>query len=91
MTRKRKSYQAELKARVALEAYKGIHSVTELSQEYHIHPNVILKWRDQLLRQAATLFSHGNGSTSQEVDQTGPLYAEIGRLKMEVDWLKKKL
>jgi putative transposase len=80
-----------LKARVALEAIKGIKTMSELSAEYRIHPNVITKWKKQLIEGAATVFSRGNENGNSEEVLTRPLYEEIGRLKVELDWLKKKL
>lgn len=91
MPQRRKSYPPEFKARVALEAYKGLRTITDLSQEHRIHPNLITKWRDQLLSNAAELFERGTARPADAPEESTRLYAEIGRLKMEVDWLKKKL
>ena len=91
MSVKRKKYSPDFKARVALEAYKGIRSITDLSQEHRIHPNLITKWRDQLLSSAPDAFERGVVQQNTTDEETTRLYAEIGRLKMEIDWLKKKL
>jgi len=91
MSQKRKRHSDEFKAQVALEAVKGIHTLSELSSEYRVHPTVIGTWRRQLVSGAAGVFSRStgrNGKTEEEL--TAPLYEEIGRLKMEMDWLKKK-
>ena len=91
MSQKRKRHSDEFKARVALEAVKGVRTLSELSSEYGVHPTVIAHWRRQLVRGAAEVFSRAsgrNGKTEEEL--TAPLFEEIGRLKMEIDWLKKK-
>jgi putative transposase len=90
MSRKRKKHSEETKARVALEAIKGVRTLSELSTTYGVHPTVIAQWKRQLVRGASEVFRRGNGAPSAE-ELTGPLYEEIGRLKMEIDWLKKKL
>jgi putative transposase len=90
MSRKRKKHTEETKARVALEAIKGVRTLSELSTAYGVHPTVIAQWKRQLVRGASEVFRRGNGARNEE-DLTGPLYEEIGRLKMEIDWLKKKL
>ena len=89
--RKRKKHSDTLKARVALEAIKGIRTMSELSTQYKVHPNVISKWKKQLMEGASEIFGRGNGRGSSEEELTAPLYEEIGRLKIENDWLKKKL
>lgn len=90
MSRKRKKHTEETKARVALEAIKGVRTLSELSVTYGVHPTVIAQWKRQLVRGASEVFRRGNGARREE-ELTGPLYEEIGRLKMEIDWLKKKL
>ncbi len=92
MAQKRKKHSDEFKARIALEAVKGIRTLSEISSENSLHPNAISKWKRQLIAGAPAIFNGtvgGNGRSEGEV--TAPLYEEIGRLKMEVDWLKKKL
>ena len=89
MRQKRKKHSEEFKAKVALEAVKGIKTLSELSSAYQVHPTVIGHWKRQLVNGAAAPFcSGGVGKTEEEL--TAPLYEEIGRLKMEIDWLKKK-
>jgi len=92
MGQKRKKHSDEFKARVALEAVRGVRTLSELSSAHGVHPTVIAHWKRQLVCGAATVFSRavGNGLRTEE-EITAPLYEEIGRLKMEVDWLKKKL
>lgn len=92
MNRKRKKHTDDMKARVALEAIKGVRTLSELSAAYGVHPTVIAQWRRQLIERAAEVFSRGNATGGRsEQELTAPLYEEIGRLKIEIDWLKKKL
>jgi len=92
MSKKRKRHSKEFKAKIALEAVKGLKTSSELASEYHVHPTQISQWKKQLLAGLPTLFSHkGSHSTRVSEDElTSPLYEEIGRLKVELDWLKKK-
>lgn len=92
MGTKRKRHTEEFKAKVALEAIREVRTLSELSSMHKVHPTVIGQWKRQLLEGAAELFRRGNGTARRsEEELTGPLYEEIGRLKVEVDWLKKKL
>ena len=91
MAGKRRRHTDEFKARVALEAVKGVKTAAELSSAYQVHPTVIAHWKKQLVTGASRVFSAASGNGKSEEELTKPLYEEIGRLKMEVDWLKKKL
>lgn len=93
MSKKRRRHSEEFKARVALEAVKGVKTLSELSAAYGVHHTVIAQWKRQLIDGSAEIFSRKNGVNHRrsEEELTAPLYEEIGRLKMEVDWLKKKL
>ena len=92
MTRKRRQFSAKFKAKVAVEAIKGMKTLAELSTEYKVHPNQISAWKKQLLSNASELFPSGKKSPSKtEEELTAPLYEEIGRLKMDIKWLEKKL
>ena len=89
--RKRKVFSGEFKAKIALEAVRGIKTVNEIAQEYGVHPTQVGQWKRELQEQAAGLFEVKRGV--RPVDQSASpdrLYSEIGRLKMELDWLKKK-
>jgi transposase-like protein len=93
MSKKRRTFSKDFKARVALEALQGVKTLQELASHYQVHPNQVSTWRRQLLEGAASLFERGNAA-AEEADaeqQTAPLYQEIGRLKMENDFLRKKL
>jgi len=92
MVGKRRTFRDTFKARIALDAVRGVKTLAQLASEYQLHPNQIAQWKKQLLAKAPELFSgkaHHPEKTEQEL--TGPLYEEIGRLKMDIKWLKKKL
>ena len=88
--RRRKRHGADLKARVALEALKDVHTLSELAAHYKVHPTQIGVWKSQLVEQAPRLFERGHSDDGPNAEGlTAPLYQEIGRLKMEVDFLQK--
>jgi transposase-like protein len=91
MTKKRRRFSPDFKFRVALEAAKGQRTLSELSSEYSVHPNQISQWKRQLLENGADVFSQNGTSRNrdEEAIQT-ELYEQIGRLKMELEWIKKK-
>jgi len=92
MGAKRKRHSEEFKAKVALEAIRGVRTLSELSATHGVHSAVIGQWKRQLVEGAAEVFRRGGGRSGRsEEEVTAPLYEEIGRLKVEVDWLKKKL
>ena len=84
-------YSAGFKAKVALEAIRGLRTINEISTEYGVHPNQISKWKKQVLESLPDLFStkHGRAveANSAEKDR---LYQQIGQLQYELSWLKKK-
>lgn len=91
MPRKRKAHSAALKAQVALAALKGDRTVNELASQFGVHPTLIHGWKKQLVAGAEGVFS--NGSKAAVVDGElvqAQLYEQIGRLKMELEWVKKK-
>jgi len=91
MAGQRKRYSAALKAKVALEAIKGQRTVSEIASEYGVHPNLITKWKKQVIEEAPGIFSDKKERVekqSQELESE--LYRQIGQLKVELDWLKKK-
>lgn len=91
MSKKRRRFSADFKFRVALEAAKGQRTLAELSSEYSVHPNQISQWKRQLLANGAEVFNQNgvHGHPDSEALQT-ELYEQIGRLKMELEWVKKK-
>lgn len=90
-TIKRKIFTGEQKAKVALAAIKGLKTVNEIAQEYGVHPTQVNQWKKDLLANASHVFEGKRGPkpSNTEVDQDR-LYAKIGQLNMELDWLKKK-
>lgn len=92
MPKKRRQFSAEYKFKIALEAAKGTKTLAELGSETGVHPNQISQWKGQLLDQGASLFQRGAAPGQREVDKReAELYEQIGRLKMELDWLGKKV
>ena len=91
MSRKRRQHSDQFKFKVALEASKGNKTLNELGSEYEVHPNQISSWKKQLLAEGAGVFSRNGGQQQQEqAAHEADLYEQIGRLKMELEWLKKK-
>jgi len=91
MTRKRKSHTAAFKAQVALAAVKGDRTISELASLHGVHPTMIHTWKKQLVSNAEELFQSGAKASSVEHEALqAQLYEQIGRLKTELDWLKKK-
>ena len=90
--KKRKNFSSQQKARIALEAVKGMKTTNEIAQEYGVYPTQVGQWKQTLQAQAATLFEGKRGPKTIHDPSSSPdrLYSEIGRLKMDLDWLKKK-
>ena len=87
----RKVYQPAFKAKVALEAVRGRQTINEIAKEYELHPNQISMWKKQFLESMAGIFDNSKaGSKHPDEELTNQLYEQIGRLKVELDWLKKK-
>ncbi len=77
---------------MALDSIRGVKTLSELATEHQVHPNQISKWKKQLLDNASELFASGKSqAVKSEEELTAPLYEEIGRLKMDIKWLEKKL
>ena len=92
MSTKRKTHSPEFKAKVAVEAIKGMKTASELASQHLVHPAQISTWKKQALEAVPEAFRRGRQKSQASEEQlTAPLYEEIGRLKMELDWLKKKL
>lgn len=88
---KRKSFTNEFKAKVALEAIKGDRTVNEITSEFGVRPNQVNTWKKQLLQGADDVFTKGKSKSDKEVEkEKSRLYEQIGKLQVEVDWLKKK-
>jgi transposase len=91
MTRIRKTFSNEFKAKVALEAIKGFKSLNELGKEFKVHPNAIGNWKKEVLEGLPEIFNSKRGpkteANSELIDQ---LYKQIGKQQVELEWLKKK-
>ena len=91
MKKQRKQYSGALKAKIAIEAVKGQRTIQEIASLYEVHPNQVTHWKKQLLEQAPDIFSSGRVQMEQADEQVrAELYQQIGQLKVELDWLKKK-
>ena len=92
MATKRKRHPAAFKAKVALEAAKQTKTVAELAKAYQVHPVQISQWKKQLLDGVETLFRDGRRRGREEGDAVqAELYEKIGRLDMEIEFLKKRV
>lgn len=91
MTQKRKQYNMQFKFKVALDAAKGVKTINQLASDYDLHPNQVSNWKKQLLEEGPGLFNRQlDRRREQQAAQEAELYEQIGRLKMELEWLKKK-
>jgi transposase-like protein len=92
MATARKQYSPKFKARVAIEAIHGEKTLSQLASQFKVHPIQIAKWRKSALEQLPELFVDGRRSKERNGEaDSDALYEEIGRLKVELDWLKKKV
>ena len=90
MAKRRKQHDAGFKARVALEAIRERETISQLAKRHSVHPTQIHQWKRKLVDEAAEVFSREGGAKTAETFESTELYEQIGRLKMELDWLKKK-
>jgi transposase-like protein len=90
-TKKRKVHTSEFKAKVGLEALRGVKTINEVGQMYGVHPVQVGQWKKEIQDQAKKLFE-GKRGLKPIASHRDPelLYSEIGKLKVELDWLKKK-
>ena len=91
MSRKRKRHSPTFKAKVAIDALKGDKTSAELASKYEDIPTQISAWKKKLLESSPQIFESKQKGKNAQDSETASLYEEIGRLKMELDWLKKKL
>jgi transposase-like protein len=91
MARKRTRHPPGFKAQVALAAVKEDRTVNELASKFEVHPTLIHSWKKQLVTGAESLFASGAKTVATDTEAVqAELYEQIGRLKMELEWLKKK-
>jgi transposase/putative transposase len=92
MKGKRKRHDPEFKARVALEAIKGIKTIQEIAKEFDVHPTQVSDWKKTMAKNAASAFGAGAGGTDADEfeRERARLHAKIGQQAVELDWLTKK-
>ncbi len=87
----RKTFPSKFKAKVAIEALKGHQTVNQIAAEFEVHPSQVNTWKKQLLESSSDIFGKGRKQQAENAEEErDKLYNQIGRLKVEVDWLKKK-
>jgi len=91
VTKKRQQYGNDFKFKIALEATQGVKTISQMAAEHNLHPTQISTWKKQLLQEGHSLFTRPNDRQQREQQaREAELYEQIGRLKMELEWLKKK-
>lgn len=93
MTKKtRRRFSADFKAKVVLEALRERNTMEELARKYELHPTQITTWKREAIANMAAVFNGDKNESNEDAEQqTEKLYAQIGQLKVENDFLKKKL
>lgn len=86
----RKRHSKEFKAKVAIEAIRGMKTASEIASEYGVHPVQITQWKKQLLEGSPSLFETGKPQKDEKESLIERLYQQIGQLQVEVDWMRKK-
>lgn len=91
MNKHRRKHTAEFKARVALEAVKGLNTINEIAAKYELHPVQVGNWKKELLERVPEVFERKNAAKDPDAEQErARLERKVGQLSMEVDWLEKK-
>jgi transposase-like protein len=94
MKNSKRTFSAEFKAKVAIEAIKEVRTISELAQIYQVHPNVISLWKKEFLTNAGKVFEKGKKESDQIEKlkkENDDLIHEIGKLTVDLNWLKKKV
>jgi putative transposase len=92
MTKQRRQFSAKFKFQVALEALKELKTINEIASQYEVHPTQVKQWKKQLQEGGTDIFGERDQKAAQvQADVEANLYEQIGRLKMELEWVKKKL
>lgn len=89
MAKKRRTFSKEFKAKVALEALKEQLTISQIAKKYELHPNQVSSWKKQAKEDLLEVFGSGKEDEDQE-ELISALYEKIGRLEIQLDWLKKK-
>jgi putative transposase len=91
MGKKMKARDAALKAKIAFEAARGEKTISQIASEYGVHPNQIGQWKKKLLEELPVIFSDKRVCRDKDGEELeAELYRQIGQLKVELEWLKKK-
>jgi transposase len=88
MKKGRRVFSGAFKAQVAIEAFKERETLAELSKRFEVHPNMIKRWKQELIDRSSEIFETKSPEDNSEVEKDR-LYAKIGQLEMEREWLKK--
>ncbi len=93
MAKKRKARGPSFKSKLAIEALRERKTISELARQFEVHPSQINQWKKIVLERGSELFLDGrsNQKATTEELESKELYEQIGRLKMELEWLKKKV
>lgn len=92
MRKQRRQFTAKFKFQVALEALKELKTINEIASVREVHPTQVKQWKKQLQEDGVNVFDDKGDKTAQaQTEREATLYEQIGRLKMEIDWLKKKV
>ena len=93
MVRTRRQFDGKFKSKIALEAIRGLRPISEIAKQFKVHPNQVTTWKQQQLDGAEEIFENGTSSSKKTSDEPEPgeLFEQIGRLKVELEWLKKKV
>jgi transposase-like protein len=87
----RRQFSPALKAKIAVEGIKGQRTIQQIASSFSVHPNQVTHWKKQLLEFSPEAFSTGRIRTDQTVEELkAELYAQIGKLSVELEWLQKK-
>lgn len=90
--RPRRNFSAEFKTKVVIEALKERDTIEDLARKYELHPNQISTWKKEFLAKASSVFSAVNEEVKQDQEaEMSKLFEQIGRQKIEIEWMKKKL
>ena len=91
MKKQRRKHSAEFKAKVALEAVKGLETVNQIAARYEIHPVQVSNWKKELMESIGSIFAGNKPPSEKDIDKVREVYErKIGQLSMEVDFLEKK-
>ena len=90
MPRMRKTHPPSLKARVAVEAIRGVKTAAEIAKMFDVHPNLVANWKRQAMQELPAIFAGQHGTRTDGDAEKDALYQQIGRLKVELDFLKKR-